>query len=319
MPSAKPPLRCVLSIDVEEEGLFRGRYERRPRVANVEHLRRLDFCYQEFGQPLTLLVSYPVTQDGRACEILRQLREEQDAEIGAHLHHWNTPPYADLPQPEPVRCHLMPRDLLRWKLATLSTTIEEHLDVRPRSFRMGRFDYCPALTPLLAEQGYWVDSSMAPLRCELHGPDHFAERAMLYELGHGVLEAPITTVAVSDVAARAAAGIGKRLPYAWQTGLQRAYAKTLAAGVHPLWFPLASMKLAARLHLARGGRVLNMFLHSSELMPGGSPQVPDEAAAQRLADKIRIWLEWLRQRYDVTGCTLMQLAESKDHSKQRSA
>lgn len=319
MPPHKPTLRCVISIDVEEEGLFRGRYERRPQVANVEHLRRLDFCFQEFGQPLTLLVSYPVTQDARACETLRQMREQQGAEIGTHLHHWNTPPYADLPQPEPVRCHLLPRDLLRWKLATLSTTIEEHLDVRPRSFRMGRFDYCPALTPLLAEHGYLVDSSIAPLRCEMHGPDHFRERAAVYELGHGVLEAPITTVPVSEAAAQGAAGVGKRLPYAWQTSLQRAFAKTLVAGVHPLWFPLASMKLATRVHLAKGGSVLNMFLHSSELMPGGSPQVPDEATAKRLADKIRTWLDWLHRRYSVTGCTLAQLAEPRDQRTRRSA
>jgi len=307
MPAAGHALRCVISIDVEEEGLFRGRYDTAPRAENVRHLDRLLFCNREFGVPLTLLVAYPVTRDPRACEVLQRLHAMEGAEIGAHLHHWNTPPLVQLPHPEPVRCRLLPEELLRSKLETLTVALEEKLGVRPRSFRMGRFDYCEKLTPLLLELGYVADSSFAPLRCQMHGPDHFAWRAELGELAPGLREVPLTTVPVLEPAARAVEAAGRLLPYAARTRLQRGFGKAFCAGVHPLWFSLASMKLATRLHVARGGRVLNMFLHSSELMPGGSPQVPDEATAQALADRIRRWLEWLCNRYTVQGCTLSRV------------
>jgi hypothetical protein len=80
-----------------------------------------------------------------------------------------------------------------------------------------------------------------------------------------------------------------------------------AAGVHPTWFPLPPMRWAVRLHRRRGGQVLNMFLHSTELQPGASPAFPTEEAVQRLVGKIRLFLTWLVQTGPLKGVTLSQL------------
>jgi len=69
------------------------------------------------------------------------------------------------------------------------------------------------------------------------------------------------------------------------------------------------MRLAACLHQRRGGRVLTLFLHSSELLPGGSPDFPDAPAVDRLVAKLRGFLAWLVQRGPVTGVTLSGLHE----------
>ena len=96
-------MKLVISIDVEEEGLFSGLYPRTPPgVTNVAELARLAFIPRDFGLPLTLLVTYRVARDPAACRVLAQWRDRFGAEIGLHLHHWNTPPFADLPDPEPV-------------------------------------------------------------------------------------------------------------------------------------------------------------------------------------------------------------------------
>ena len=83
----------------------------------------------------------------------------------------------------------------------------------------------------------------------------------------------------------------------------------LATGIHPVWFPLPSMRLAVRLHRRRGGKVLNMFLHSTELAPGGSPQFPTEAAVARLVEKIRTFLTWLKKTGPLEGVTLSELGK----------
>ena len=308
--AAASAVSCVLSIDVEEEGLFRGVYQRTPTTRNVAHLRRLADLFRDHDQPLTLLTAYPVTQDDAACAVLRELHDTCGAEIGAHLHHWNTPPLVELPHPDPVPSRLVPEDLLRQKLQVLTAAIEERLGVRPRSFRMGRFDFHPALPRLLGELGYVVDSSLVPLRSERNGPDQFTCLAAPSDLGHGVRELPLTVLPLWPAAARLAAGVARRLPTGMRIRFQRGVSKVLATGIHPLWYPLPSMQLATRLHLARGGTLLNIFLHSSELMPGGSPQVPDEAAALRLADKLRAYLDWLHRAYPgrVQGRTLTAAA-----------
>ena len=57
-------MKLVISIDVEEEGLFSGAYARTPTgVSNVAELRRLEFIPREFGFPLTLLATYHVARD----------------------------------------------------------------------------------------------------------------------------------------------------------------------------------------------------------------------------------------------------------------
>ena len=77
-PAPAPPaagMKLVISIDVEEEGLFSGHYPRTPPgVANVGELHRLEFIPREFGFPLTLLVTYPVARDQAACQVLARWR-----------------------------------------------------------------------------------------------------------------------------------------------------------------------------------------------------------------------------------------------------
>lgn len=62
-----------------------------------------------------------------------------------------------------------------------------------------------------------------------------------------------------------------------------------------------------RLFVARGGRVLSLTWHSSEMMPGGAPHMPDEAAVARLLTKIRSWLAWLRDRWTVRSLSMSEL------------
>lgn len=307
-------MKLVISIDVEEEGLFSGEYPRTPPgVANVSRLRLLEFIPREFGLPLTLLVTYHVAQDPGARQVLSKWRDRFGAEIGAHLHPWNTPPFKSFSLPEPVRSEDLPLSLLREKLLNLTSTLEDLLGAVPRSFRMGRFDWGPRILSLLPEFGLQVDSSMVPLTYKIGGPDHFLAPADPFWLpysapdGRRLLEAPVTMVPLWARAPRRIYRLSAALPVKWGQLLLTWFSFLQAAGVHPTWFPLPPMRWAARLHRRRGGQVLNMFLHSTELQPGASPAFPTEEAVQRLVGKIRLFLTWLRQTGPLQGVTLSQL------------
>ncbi len=103
-------------------------------------------------------------------------------------------------------------------------------------------------------------------------------------------------------------------PPAWGRCLENFFRYVAVAGVQPAWYPLASLKLAARLHRRRGGRVLTMFFHSSELLPGASRLFPTEAAVLRFVEKIHSFLAWLVKTGPVAGVTLRQLGESWDRT-----
>ncbi len=310
------PLYLVITIDVEEEGLFSGQYPRQGAgVANVVELRRLTFIPREFGFPLTLLLTYPVARDPAARQTLLTWRREHNAEIGVHLHPWNTPPFVDLPEPEPVPTARLPLSLVADKLATLVNCITGNFPEAPRAFRMGRFDWSPGLLDLLPRFGLTVDTSMVPLTIKGPGLQNFLAPADPFWLegpaspGGRVLEAPVTMAPVWAASARALVRLAGLLPGNLGEALLSRYRFVGVAGVHPAWFPLLSMRLAASLHRRRRGRVLNLFLHSTELYPGGSPDFPDEAAVNRLVAKLQDFLAWLVKQGPVSGVTLSGLRD----------
>jgi hypothetical protein len=98
-------------------------------------------------------------------------------------------------------------------------------------------------------------------------------------------------------------------PPIWGDRLRNLYRYGGVAGVQPAMYPLVSLKLAAYLHRRRGGRVLTLYFHSSELKPGASRLFPSEAAVSRFVDKIRTFLTWLVQTGPVSGVTLTELGE----------
>ena len=204
----------------------------------------------------------------------------------------------------------IPGATLRSKMATLCSAIEAGTGVKPCSFRAGRFDLSPELLQILPGSGINVDSSVAPLRRVAGGPvGHFASPADPHRHpgNLAVLEVPLTTVPVWPAAARAVVALAPGLPRPLQQLLYSVTRYVNAAGMHPAWYPLSSMKLAARLHARRGGKTMNMFLHSSELCPGATPFHRTEAAVAGFVKKIRSFMEWLSTRFPVEGRTLSGL------------
>jgi hypothetical protein len=313
MPSSR--LAVVVSLDVEEEGLFSGSYPRQaPGLANIPLLGRLEFLPRDCGLPLTLLCDYPVLTHAASLGVLDDLLGRLGGELGGHLHPWNTPPLVDLPWPEPVSTAVMPLDTLRAKLETLQGAIRTFSGREALSFRMGRWNLFRRAMAVLPEVGFAVDSSVAPLRHVPGGPDHFLAPADPYWTrpagpgGKRLLEAPTTQVPLLPGLPRLVRAVAGRLPARAGDALLGASMKTLTLGVNPVWMPEATMRLATRLHVRRGGRALTLFWHSSELLPGGSPHFPDQAAVDAFLAKVRRFATWLRRTFDVTGTTLAELA-----------
>lgn len=296
---------CI-SLDVEEEGLFSGSYAtRNVSVANVALLNKLAPLSRDLGFPLTLYCAYAVFKDKAASADVLWMRDNCGAEIGAHLHHWSSPPYKEKTPAEPERTDKLDPILLRAKLANLLACGAEVAGAPLTSFRMGRWDLKKGLLPMLAETGILVDSSVCPLRAFKDGPDHFLAPCTPYwldtEFGP-ILEAPLTQIPLLPPLAKLWHKIWANTP-----AILDSFHFFGALSANPVWHSTNVMRLAAKTHFNRGGRVLNLFWHSSEMMPGGSPHIPDEYAASALLAKITAFCEWLRANFDVEGITASQM------------
>ena len=309
----EPDLRVIVSLDVEEEGLFSGNYAATGcGVRNVALLRRLAPLTNELGFPLTLFCAHTVFTNAEACEHLAWMRDHCNAEIAAHLHHWSTPPLEDVQNTPPAqaekhgpptRTDRLPRELLRQRLRTLLDAGRTFQSAPLTSFRMGRWDLKSSVRPLLAEEGITFDSSVCPLRIFNDGPDHFLAPSDPYWLEDtpSLLESPVTQIPLSRTVARLWHNCAKGANWADNFHFWGALSP------NPVWHSGAVMRAATRLHMARGGRVLSLFWHSSEMLPGGSPNIPDQKAADALYTKIYDFLAWLARNYAVRGLTAAQL------------
>lgn len=295
-------LHVCISLDVEEEGLFSGKYRSRPTVSNVARLAKLAPLSDRLGFPLTLYCSWAVFADEKACAVVKSMRDKCYAEIAAHLHHWSVPPYSSEEKAgEPTRTDRLAPELLQARLSNLLELGREKTGSPLTSFRMGRWDLKKKLLPFLIAAGISVDSSICPLRAFKNGPDHFLAPASPYWLDSpqgAILETPLTQIPISPALAK----IWRKI-WSPQGRILDSFHFFGALSANPVWHGDKIMRLAVKSHFARGGRVLNLFWHSSEMAPGASPHIKTEADAERLLARITGFCEWLRSEFEVEGIT----------------
>lgn len=304
----KQPLAVAISIDVEEEGLFCGKYSCRPAAThNTAWLDNFAPILKRQIRP-TLFCAYSALIDPEARKILRGMSDL--VEIGAHLHHWNTPPLAqNIPASgmlEAVPARQVAPELMESKLKAVLALCEETANKPVTSFRMGRWDLHKFMWPILQKRGILVDASVRPLHSfgnKDRGPDHFAAPCDPYWITGGkLLEVPLT---VAPILPFMASLPGKK---AWARNLRASVRHWGALALLPVQQPLWLMRLVTNLHASRGGRVLSLTWHSSEMSPGGAPHMPDKMAITRFITKVRRYLDWLESSFAITYVAMSDLA-----------
>ena len=106
-------MKLAVTIDVEEEGLFKSRYDScHATVNNLSKLVLLDPIFRDLGIRPTLLLSYQVVRAKPHHDLILQLNDKWKGEIGAHLHPWNTPPLSANSKGMLVPSEAIPRQIL---------------------------------------------------------------------------------------------------------------------------------------------------------------------------------------------------------------
>lgn len=308
-------ITAVISLDVEEEGLFRGAYGlTTPAVTNISCMTRLLPLLQAGIRP-TLFCAYPVLTHDAAWSTLEKLASRYPMEIGAHLHHWNTPPIILKGQSvKSVPSCEVPLPRLAEKIDTVLEAARSRTGTRPTSFRMGRWDLRQAHWKLLADAGITADASVRPLHAsntDRTRPDHFRAPKNPYLAAAGtraVFEMPLTvTPLIPGLPEVAGSRLLGRL-------LLPSYQQWGVLSLLPVYHPLAVMKAVTALALSRGQDVVSLTWHSSEMMPGCNPVLSTQKAVDSLLSRLTNYIEWLKATYDTTFMTLGELCRTRTPS-----
>src|SRR4051794_23726787 len=161
-------MHLLVGIDTEGDNQWDAAARADQRFENIYALPRLHALFARHGVRPTYVITYPVATDARSAGVLGELLSRGECEIGAHHHAWETPPCTA----DDVRRHpyasTLPASQFARQLASLTEAIERAVGARPVSYRSGRFGFSAHHVSALEQQGYLVESSVAPLFYESH-------------------------------------------------------------------------------------------------------------------------------------------------------
>jgi len=322
----------VVSIDTEEDNWDRSRHD--VRLENIAELPRMATFFDRFGVRPTYFTTYQVAIDPQAAAVMRAVGSDGRAEIGAHLHPWNTPPLAEAFEPRNSMLKNLPAELQLAKIQSLTTVLKETFRFTPTVFRTGRYGIGRDTVAALLRCGYRVDSSVSPfitLEGMDDGPSFVGAPMVPYRLAAGrdvrepapdgeLVEIPLSygfnrgPFSLWDPARR----LLESPPLSWfrLAGLAARAGLIKRLTLCPEVASVADMLTLSRRLLEHGVRHLHLTWHSPSFLPGLSPFAATARDVARLYASIEAYLEGLSRLTAFTFATVSEAAaQHLQHSR----
>jgi hypothetical protein len=312
------PIPFAVTVDTEEEWDWSSGYPTGPtRTENIRRLPAFQDAIERRGAAVTYFVNHAVLADPTSRQVILDLAKRPRVEIGMHIHPWNTPPLqpvAKVPARESFLHNLLP-DLALAKLNAVYDTFREH-GLAPVSFRGGRYSTSPLIQSWLRERGFVADASVLPFTHwgDDGAPDYRQRDPMPVRLPG---DPPLWEVPLSLAFTRRPFGFWNRViaaaekaPLRWlhvvgvlqKSGVVR---KSWLNFENPLGEGMLELIRSLR---AAGVPYLCFTLHSSSLLPGGSPYAATAADVERVMDRVSEMLKRLSGDGNYAPATIAEIA-----------
>jgi len=240
-----------------------------------------------------------------------------------HLHAWSSPPRKPLTYDDHATHPYLiefPPEVMAEKVGFMTELLQQQFGVKMVSHRAGRWAFDSTYAKLLVEHGYLVDCSVTPhvsWRKTMGNPvgqggsdyTNFPSKPYFLDLDHidragtsTLLEVPPTIVKsrLSTIAPWAYRVRGVRR-FAWRH-------EPPAAWIFPNGENLRHMLKCVRTGLAEKREHLEFVIHSSELMPAGSPRFTTEESIENLYRDLGILFKEIARNF--RGMTLKEFRAS---------
>ena len=316
----------IVTVDTEGDNLWS-----KPRAIttrNAAYLPRFQRLCEKYRFKPVYLTNHEMALSDEFVDFARDVVSRDAGEVGMHLHAWNSPPLASLTDDDFYHQPFLieyPDRVMRQKIRAVTGLLEDRFGRKMVSHRAGRWAFDARYAGMLLDEGYLVDCSVTPgvdwsaTPGDPEGaggsdytsfpdrPYFLASPDISKGTSAGLLEVPMT-VLPSKLFRRWPGAY--RLPHPLCRIVRRLSPQRRWLCPVPL---LEKHNLDAMLELARRARDdrpphLEFMLHSSELMPGGSPMFQGAAQIDQLYETLEILFEELAR-----GCRGMTLAEFQDH------
>jgi len=314
----------LVTIDTEGDHLWKNSHH--VSVHNASYLPPFQRLCESYGITPTYLVDYEMAMSGEFQEFGNDLIRGDKGEIGMHLHGWNTPPLVSLTSDDcSFHPYLFeyPLQFMDEKISLMTGLLEDTFGLKVVSHRAGRFGFSESYAALLVKHGYLVDCSVTPWvswrntpgdpaqrggRDYTRFPDspYFMDLSDISRPGDSpLLEVPVSVVKKSPFFCPAISRKFIRIPrirhVVKKIFSDVSWLQPNGANLKPMLWMIQSAAAAHKTHL-------EFLLHSSELMPGGSPTF-------RTDNDIRILYEHLEELFSLAHNVCRPMTLKNFHSQ----
>jgi hypothetical protein len=300
VPDGAPAMLFVV-VDTEEEFDWSGPFAREnTSVTAIGQLPVLQTLLDRYRVRPTYVIDYPVATSSSSAPVIRDLYESGRCAVGSHLHPWVNPPYTEALTTANSFASNLGHDLERAKLTALTDAVEEHIGIRPRIYKAGRYGFGPSTARVLEELDYAIDVSVNPYMdySGQRGPnfERFDSRPFWFGNDGALLEVPCT-LGFAGFLRR----YGRPLHRSVDTTTWRAVrlpgilSRSGALNkimLSPETSTLAEMQAVTRALTADGVRTFSLTLHSPSVEPGHTEYVRTAADLRAFLDRIAAYCDF---------------------------
>ena len=302
----------IITIDTEADNQWSNTGA--STTKNAEYLPRFQELAEKFEFKPVWLTTYEMAKDDFFVSYMKDRQESGLCEIGAHLHAWSNPPEYSLNRINDQKDYLIeyPEAVMGEKLRALTACLANSFGIKPVSHRSGRWATDAAYFKLLDQNGYHVDCSVTPMvdwsslpgSTGMPGSDYSAFPRKPYLLTDNLLEIPMTIAKLRY--------FDNARIHSIRTALSE-FRKLLIGRTQ--WLrPDSSLsrkgirKIIDHHEEENDTDYLMFMIHSSELMPDGSPNFKSNLEIEKLYELIENVFAMVKDlQYD--GITLREYWE----------
>ena len=297
----------LITVDTEGDNMWRRLFspnalKNRITIKNGEYLPQFQALCEKYGFAPTYLVNYEMSESVPLQEMARRGQKNGKLEIGMHMHAWSCPPLFELPigrKSGGANPYIgeYPSDIIKEKVKNLTRRLKENFHVEATSHRSGRWQLDGRYAEILAAEGYIADCSVTPnvdwtAHCGLtdgsKGSDYRGFLTEAYEIDF------------NDIKKRGASGL-------FEVPVTVDYVNNSLTWLRPTGGNLDDMLTLVRKKYDEGADYVEFMLHSSEMMPFGSPNFRSEFSIEKLYHDMDKLFAFAAERF--SGCTLSEYAD----------
>jgi hypothetical protein len=305
--------KFIITIDVEGDNLWGHRIGDAITTENAKYIPRFQKLCEKFNFKPVYLTNYEMANDNYFVQFAKCEVKNNTCEIGLHVHAWNTPPFYTLAHRNDGKGGLpylieYPDDIMREKIKNTLGALQNSFGCNIVSHRSGRWAMNGAYFDMLIDAGIKTDCSVAPhinwqksygFSPQSNGPDYSDFPESAHRIKHRIKPEYLWEVPVTV----------RNLRYFPKHGSAAARVKAAIFG-RTVWLRPTGNNLNGMLALVNKVQDENcthlMFmLHSSELMPDGSPNFRGMNSIEKLYADLEILFEHISNNF--VGISLSNL------------